>query len=124
MTFKKVSNLLTQNTKQAPSPTTYTTLDLLILLIPHLSPSDGTRLFTLAFADNVVASADGTVQKKAYRILGRLVERGIVDGLQEGEAKNTKVEEVLVRCGALTAGVNVAAKRVRRNPFLYGQDID
>lgn len=112
MTFKKVSALLTQNSKQAPSPTTYTTLDLLILLVPHLSPSDGTRLFTLTFVDTVIASPDGTVQKKAYRILARLVERGTVDGLQEGEGKIGRVEEVLVRCGELTSGVNVAAKRV------------
>ncbi|KAG8771972.1 hypothetical protein FRC12_003310 [Ceratobasidium sp. 428] len=113
VTFNKVSNLLTQNLKSAPTPTALTTLDLLILLIPHLSPSDGTQLFALAFADNVVASTDGTVQKKAYRILARLVERGIVDGLQEGEERNAKVEKVLVRSAELTSGVNVAAKRDR-----------
>ncbi|KAG9078106.1 hypothetical protein FRC06_008534 [Ceratobasidium sp. 370] len=113
VTFKKVSNLLAQNLKATPTPTAYTTLDLLILLIPHLSASDGTRLFTITFADNVVASTDGTVQKKAYRILARLVERGIVDGLQEGEERNGKVEQALVRSAELTSGVNVAAKRDR-----------
>ncbi|KAG9092024.1 hypothetical protein FRC07_011739, partial [Ceratobasidium sp. 392] len=113
VTFKKVSNLLTQNLKSTPTPTTYTTLDLLILLIPHLSAADGTRLFIITFADNVVANTGGTVQKKAYRILARLVERGIVEGLQEGEERNGKVEDVLVRSAELTSGVNVAAKRDR-----------
>ncbi|QRV82799.1 ribosomal RNA-processing protein 12 [Ceratobasidium sp. AG-Ba] len=113
VTFKKVSALLTQHLKSTPTPTAHTTLDLLILLVPHLSPSDGAQLFTITFADNVVASSDGTVQKKAYRILARLVERGIVDGLQEGEGRNGKAEQTLVRSGELTSGVNIAAKRDR-----------
>ncbi|KDN35834.1 hypothetical protein RSAG8_11268, partial [Rhizoctonia solani AG-8 WAC10335] len=86
---------------------------LLILLVPHLSPTDSTKLFTIVFAENVISNADGTVQKKAYRILARLVERGIVDGLQEGAGKNAKVESVLSRCAKITSNVNVSAKRDR-----------
>ncbi|CUA76354.1 Ribosomal RNA-processing protein 12 [Saccharomyces cerevisiae S288c] [Rhizoctonia solani] len=113
-TFKKVSTMLTQNLKgTAATPRTHTTLDLLILLVPHLSATDGTRLFTIVFAENVISNADGTVQKKAYRILARLVERGVVDGLQEADGKNLKVESVLSRCVEITSSVNVSAKRDR-----------
>jgi ribosomal RNA-processing protein 12 len=110
-TFKKVSTMLTQNLKATPTPLTHTTLDLLVLLIPHISPTDGTKLFTIVFTDNAIASPDGTVQKKAYRILARLVERGIVDGLQESDGKNFRVESVFARCVEITSNVNVAAKR-------------
>ncbi|KEP47350.1 ribosomal RNA-processing protein [Rhizoctonia solani 123E] len=113
-TFKKVSTMLSQNLKGAATiPLALTTLDLLILLVPHLSPIDGTRLFTIVFAENVISNADGTVQKKAYRILARLVERGVVNGLQEGEGKNAKVESALSRCVEITSRVNVSAKRDR-----------
>ncbi|CAE6394994.1 unnamed protein product [Rhizoctonia solani] len=113
-TFKKVSTMLTQNLKgAATTPLALTTLDLLILLVPHLSATDGTKLFTIVFAENVISNVDGTVQKKAYRILARLVERGIVGGLQEGEGKNAKVESALSRCVEFTSRVNVSAKRDR-----------
>ncbi|CAE6500168.1 unnamed protein product [Rhizoctonia solani] len=113
-TFKKVSTMLSQNIKgSAAIPLTHTSLDLLILLVPHLSSTDGTRLFTVVFAENVISNADGTVQKKAYRILARLVERGIVDALQVGDGKNAKVESVLSRCAEITSSVNVSAKRDR-----------
>ncbi|KAJ1300373.1 hypothetical protein OPQ81_005192 [Rhizoctonia solani] len=113
-TFRKVSTMLTQNLKGTnATPLTHTTLDLLVLLVPHLSSTDGTKLFTIVFADHVISNADGTVQKKAYRILARLVERGIVDGLQEGGGKNAKVESVLSRCVEITSSVNVSAKRDR-----------
>ncbi|KAF8748955.1 NUC173 protein [Rhizoctonia solani] len=113
-TFKKVSAMLSQNLKgAAATPLAHTALDLLVLLVPHLSPTDATKLFTIVFADNVISNADGTVQKKAYRILARLIERGIVDGLQEGEGKNRKVESALARCAEITPSVNVSAKRDR-----------
>ncbi|CAE7160736.1 unnamed protein product [Rhizoctonia solani] len=113
-TFKKVSTMLTQNLKgPAATPLAHTSLDLLILLVPHLSSTDGTKLFTTTFADNVISNADGTVQKKAYRILARLVERGVVSGLQEGSGKNAKVESVLSRCAEITSSANVSAKRDR-----------
>ncbi|KAB5591981.1 Ribosomal RNA-processing protein 12 [Ceratobasidium theobromae] len=112
-TFKKVSAMLAQNLEAALTPLAHTTLDLLVLLIPHLSSTDGTRLFEIVFTNSAIASSDGTVQKKAYRILARLVERGIVDGLQEGDEKNARVESVLARFVELTSSVNVAAKRDR-----------
>ncbi|ELU36689.1 pre-rRNA processing protein Rrp12, putative [Rhizoctonia solani AG-1 IA] len=113
-TFKKVSAMLSQNLKgAAATPLAHTALDLLVLLVPHLSPTDATKLFTIVFADNVISNVDGTVQKKAYRILARLIERGIVDGLQEGEGKNRKVESALARCAEITPSVNVSAKRDR-----------
>ncbi|CAE6439667.1 unnamed protein product [Rhizoctonia solani] len=113
-TFKKVSTMLTQNLKgAAATPLAHTALDLLILLVPHLSSTDATRLFTIIFSENVISNADGTVQKKAYRVLARLVERGVVDGLQEGEGKNGKVESALSRCAEITPSVNVSAKRDR-----------
>ncbi|KAH7335724.1 armadillo-type protein [Rhizoctonia solani] len=113
-TFRKVSTMLAQNIKGAAAiPLTHTSLDLLILLVPHLSSMDGTRLFTIVFAENVISNADGTVQKKAYRILTRLIERGVVDALREGDGKNAKVESVLSRCAEITSSVNVSAKRDR-----------
>ncbi|KAG8730773.1 hypothetical protein FRC11_005860 [Ceratobasidium sp. 423] len=112
-TFRKVSTMLTQNLKGAVNPVTHTTLDLLVLLVPHLSSTDGTKLFTIIFAESVISNADGTVQKKAYRILARLVERGVVDGLHEGDGKNTRVESTLSRCVGTTSSVNVSAKRDR-----------
>ncbi|CEL62196.1 Ribosomal RNA-processing protein 12 OS=Saccharomyces cerevisiae (strain ATCC 204508 / S288c) GN=RRP12 PE=1 SV=1 [Rhizoctonia solani AG-1 IB] len=114
VTFKRVSNMLSQNLKGAATiPLAHTALDLLILLVPHLSSVDATRLFAIVFAENVISNADGTTQKKGYRILARLVERGIVDGLQEGDGKSGKVESALSRCAAITPSVNVSAKRDR-----------
>lgn len=51
-----------------------TTLDLLIILLPYISPADSQNLFQLCLSQTVLCSKDNGVQKRAYKILGRLTE--------------------------------------------------
>ncbi|TIB12132.1 hypothetical protein E3P92_02685 [Wallemia ichthyophaga] len=52
----------------------HTTMDLLILLSPHLSAKLGANAWELATSEQVLMSEDQAVQKKAYRMLNRLCE--------------------------------------------------
>lgn len=52
------------------------TEDLLLLLLPYLSKTDGNALFAICISPEMLGHWDGGVQKRCYRLLARLVEGG------------------------------------------------
>ncbi|WFD33783.1 pre-rRNA processing protein [Malassezia cuniculi] len=54
-------------------PVPHTMLDLLIVMVPFVDASGASKLFELANQDALLASTDSGLQKKAYRILARLI---------------------------------------------------
>jgi hypothetical protein len=79
------------------------TQDLLILLLPYLSSDDASSLFELCLTPDVLGCKDNGVQKRGYKILAKIVERG-----------NTAVdaEIVLRRLDSLGDELLPAAKKV------------
>lgn len=69
-----------QSDKKAGGVTT-ATQDILILLLPYLSPSASAGLFRLCLSNSVLGGKDNGVQKRGYKILTKLVEsrRVIID---------------------------------------------
>jgi len=57
---------------------TTTSQDILILLLPSLSSADSQSLFTACLVPEVLTCKDSGVQKRGYKILGKLVESGKV----------------------------------------------
>lgn len=53
---------------------TATTQDILILLLPYLTSADAMALFKLTLTPEVLAGKDSGVQKRAYKILTKLLE--------------------------------------------------
>ncbi|KAI0029666.1 NUC173-domain-containing protein [Vararia minispora EC-137] len=84
--------------------TTAMTQDILLILLPHLSPDDASALFELLLSPEVLASADNAVQKRGYKILGKLVEGG--------KAK-FEVSRVLSRLEEVVGKLSSAAKKDR-----------
>jgi ribosomal RNA-processing protein 12 len=79
--FQNVVALLKQNLAKPRSAgpdsqgsVAATTQDLLLLLLPHLSPVDSASLFELCLSTDVLGSSDNGVQKRGYKLLTRLVE--------------------------------------------------
>ncbi|UZJ52810.1 hypothetical protein CBS101457_002130 [Exobasidium rhododendri] len=96
-------------------PVPHTMLDLLILLVNFLDPAtDGSKLFELAIDDKFLACRDAGLQKKAYRVLARLMEgkRG-VQILKVGEGKAGRLQELLEKLQKTTENVVAGAKRDR-----------
>lgn len=54
------------------------TQDLLLTLLPYLSPADAQRLFDLCLSSEVLGHTDNGVQKRGYKTLARLLESGKV----------------------------------------------
>jgi ribosomal RNA-processing protein 12 len=81
--FEKVTTLfkdnltdalpMTQDDKQAGRIPT-TAQDILLLLLPFLSPSASAALFELCLTNEVLGGKDGGLQKRGYKILTKLVE--------------------------------------------------
>ena len=80
-----------------------TALDLLILLLPHLARPDALALFELMLSPDVLTYNDNGVQKRAYKVLGRLIESGkvtvdvedVLKAIEEvGEALSTPAMKV------------------------------
>ncbi len=82
-----------------------TTLDLLIILLPYISPSDSQNLFQLCLDQTVLCSKDNGVQKRAYKILGRLV-----------DSNKTSIDSaaVIQQLADWSEGLLPAAKKVSR----------
>lgn len=79
------------------------TLDILILLLPYLSTQDTSELFDAIFSEEVLINPDNAVQKRAYKILARLVEGGKL---------SIDVEQLFKRLDEVSDGLSSAAKKV------------
>lgn len=79
------------------------TQDILILVLPHLSTQDTSELYNTILSQEVLANQDNGVQKRGYKILGRLIEGG----------KLTLDAEMLIKqLDELSDGLCPAAKKV------------
>lgn len=78
--------------------------DIIILLLPKLSPADSQILFTFNLSTDVLSNKDGAIQKRAYKTLSKLLEVGRVD--IDAVAIITKLDE-------LSDSLNSAAKKDR-----------
>ncbi|KAJ7683246.1 armadillo-type protein [Mycena rosella] len=83
-----------------------TTQDLVILLLPNLSPADAQQLFQLCLSAPVLSAKDNGVQKRGYKILTRLL---------ESEKVLVDAEVVLKQLDELADGLAPAAKKDRFN---------
>ncbi len=109
--YRKVFGLFSQNLKKSQSArgstdtssTTSMTLDILVLLIPHLSNQDASELFDAIFSEEVLVNPDNAVQKRGYKILARLVEGGKLP---------LDVEQLFKRLDELLDRLSPAAKKV------------
>ncbi len=79
------------------------TLDLLVIVLPYLSPSDGQALFDICLTSEITESKDNAVQKRGYKILGKLLEHG--KALPDPQ-------QVLQKMDAVLEGLAPAAKKV------------
>ncbi|WRT66755.1 uncharacterized protein IL334_003718 [Kwoniella shivajii] len=111
-TYNTVTTHLSSNlhTTQPPSagasPISHTMLDLLIIFVPHLPPTQSQALFNAASQGTMLEHKDATVQKKSYRVLKRLLEAGKLD-------KSKNLEEFVKKLGEAGAGVGPGAQRDR-----------
>jgi ribosomal RNA-processing protein 12 len=123
-TYNKVTTLLAQNlpspsnrpsgsTGNAASgvaPVSHTMLDLCVIILPHLSTTTSQALFDLALGANLMQSQDVGVQKRTFRILGRLVAGGKV--FEPPVSKDEMLQKVVTRLAESTDEVLPGAKRV------------
>jgi ribosomal RNA-processing protein 12 len=109
--YRKVFGLFSQNLKNSrdargsieTSSTVSMTLDILVLLLPYLSTQDASELFDAIFSKEVLVNPDNAVQKRAYKILARLVEGGKLP---------IDVERLFKQLDGLSDGLSAAAKKV------------
>lgn len=110
--YRKVFGLFSQNLKKSRNDrgstdtisTISMTLDILVLLLPYLSAQDASELFDAIFSEEVLVNTDNAVQKRAYKILSRLVEGGKLP---------IDVEQLFKRLDELSDGLSSAAKKDR-----------
>ncbi|KAG1878300.1 armadillo-type protein [Suillus subluteus] len=103
--YRKVADLFRQSLQQSDNGnTTAMTQDLLILLIPFLDAQDVAALFSTCLAQEVLCHKDNGVQKRGYKILAKLLEKGKV----EEDALQT-----FQRLDELSVGLAPAAKKDR-----------
>lgn len=114
-TYNTVATHLSQNlgNSQAPapgaSPISHTMLDLLIVFVPHLPPAQSASLFTATSTKDLLEHEDATVQKKAYRLLKRLLEAGQLGAAGSGD----KLHEFVERLNEVATQVGPGAQRDR-----------
>ncbi|BEI80482.1 hypothetical protein CcaverHIS002_0110110 [Cutaneotrichosporon cavernicola] len=91
------------------SPISHTMMDLLIIFVPSLAPAQSVALFDATSTQALLLHSDATVQKKAYRLLTRLIEAGKL-----GVAVNGDNLELLVqKLNEVATGVGAGAQRDR-----------
>lgn len=79
------------------------TLDLLALLLPYLPSSEASALFESCLSKELLESKDNAVQKRAYKILAKLMEAGKV---------SIDAQSVLQQLDGFLDGLSAAAKKV------------
>lgn len=79
-------------------------LDLILLTLPYLSSTDANSLFALCLSTEILESKDNAVQKRGYKILGKLIESGKIQ---------IDAQAVLQQLDKLLDGLSSAAKKVR-----------
>jgi ribosomal RNA-processing protein 12 len=87
------------------SSTISMTMDILVLLLPHLSIQDASELFDAIFSEDVLVSPDNSVQKRGYKILAKLAEGGKLP---------LDAELLIKRLDELSDRLSPAAKKVNR----------
>ncbi|KAG8934740.1 hypothetical protein FRC02_009321 [Tulasnella sp. 418] len=121
-TYTKVITLLKKNASTltpTSTPVVHTMLDLLILLVPNLTPLTASALCALTLDDNsnLLNSTDATIQKKAYRITSRLFEDRKV------ELSTEDVEALVTRLENNTTSVTSGSKRDRLHLLASAVDL-
>lgn len=123
--YNKVTTMLqdaltssSQPQSTSSPPVVHTMLDLLLLILPFLPvPSKtSTKLFEKALSNNVaesgsemIVSKDAGVQKRTYRVVKRLIGKGVLNGVGGEE----RVKMIVERLGETREGVAQGAQRVR-----------
>lgn len=83
----------------------HTTMDLLILLSPHLSAKLAANGWELATSDHVLMSEDQAVQKKAYRMLNKLCENHKELFTSDDGSRIEKALNTLINTDNISGGV-------------------
>lgn len=84
-------------------------LDLILLTLPYLSSADANSLFAFCLTTEILEAKDNAVQKRGYKILGKLIESGKIQ---------IDAEAVLQQLDKLLDGLSSAAKKVCCNVSL------
>jgi ribosomal RNA-processing protein 12 len=105
----KILNLRNARGSTDTSSITSMTLDILVLLLPHLSIQDASELFDAIFSEEVLVNADNGVQKRGYKILARLAEGGKMP--PDAEPLIKRLEELSDRLSPAAKKVNTTISR-------------
>lgn len=114
-TYNTVTQHLSNNlgTSQIPapgaSPISHTMLDLLIIFVPNLPAAQSVSLFAATATQDLLLHSDATVQKKAYRLLKRLIEAGKLGASVSGD----NLEVFVQKLNEVATGVGPGAQRDR-----------
>ena len=95
------------NSPRYVPPVPHTMLDLLIAMVPFVDAAGAKSLYALASSDALLASQDGGLQKKTYRILARLI-----DGTHGPAVARSDSAALIGRLNAVTAQSGAARDRL------------
>lgn len=99
---QKVPATTAIETNDAGNMTT-TSQDILILLLPYLSPADSMSLFDLCLTPEILNGRNNGIQKRGYKILTKLVDGGKI---------SVNSETVVRKLDEMVDGLTPAAKKV------------
>lgn len=80
--------------------------DILVLLVPYLSKKDAQAVFDLCLSQQVLTNADNGVQKRAYKLLARILQANKMD-------VSSMIEELFAKLDEVAEKTLAAAKKVR-----------
>jgi ribosomal RNA-processing protein 12 len=95
---------------EAGSPAS-TMQDIIILLLPYLGSTDAQALFKACLSREVIASEDSGVQKRGYKILGKLLDSGKVDDVD--------TEAAIKELDNMVDSLSAAAKKVTDHLYFF-----